>query len=1329
MKTENNILEKIDQLGDNEILFLFKCAQSYSFSPESIASKIHVELSNIDLQNLYDKKYLIPSQYWFSTTFNSIYYVPVIITGLKRFPGKMKEFAPLKEGTALCLWKYVSNILSGKVRQYSESEWPMLEWDTSYNFMSIVNLPEYRNLITCLPIRHFCTTIRDVLFRASWINEDYSSFDYAWLMELVKDAKKKVKKPVDRLLDIEDHINLTNYFLTGERQKFTGPRAREYDLALDAIRTLYGRDYTGAYALFQAALKEHNAQSDDKNYFYVPQLNFFLTLGYAMVDSEESRKKVSQMVKKKQVKERPEFRPSVIVAEFICMNRRIEELNSYNVYFRDDSNFSNLKMYYLLLTRYFNTNLSTLCLDKGIEKRVPRDLFLRHELSGLIDSIGKEEKARLEKMAGGAPLLASKGRKSEWEKALDEIMDLLPKDNGTRTDEKRLAYYFSRDHVDIREQKRMANGEWKRGALVSTSSFRNGNKVVTDETDLLIKNEFMCNYFPTPRDIVPYLIGSDRVFRNGESYYDEAKPVKIREEKVYLSVKKNRDGKYTVSTNVPGVVKIEPSMVHMVSETEYVVFKLTQIEQAILGKVRKLGEIPEEAEKMLAQLLLRMGKSIEIHSPLVEGTEIEVIKSTPIISLLIRPKGLLYELQAVVQPIQDGKLELIPGKGNETVYDIAKGKRFEIKRDIKLELQNFDELTEFMYTNFDGIEEMDEENGWIVAPQNFLDLMSFVRDNEDRYNIKWPEGKGVRIRTKVSSSNVSATLKHKENWFEMEGTVSIGEGSNITIKELLALLEESGGNRFVKLSDDEYIELEDSLRKQLKQLEDIAHLAKRIPMYQIGSLADMVYGDKAFIKTDKAFKNLEKKMEDAASLSPEVPKLLNGDLREYQYNGFVWMVRLASWGAGACLADEMGLGKTIQTIALMLHRKGPHLVVAPTSVVFNWVRELEKFAPSLHVSVLNDTSESRESVISEAAEGDVVLCSYGILQREEELVSSKKWDTVCLDEAHTIKNHGTKTSMAAMKLQAECRIALTGTPIQNNLAELWNIFQFINPGILGSHESFLRKFGTGSEIKGNGKRLKSLIQPFILRRRKSDVAEELPDKVDSQRLIDLTKEETIVYETVRETTARQLENANKVDVNILAQITKLRQAACSIGLIEKKWNKGSSKEESAIELISQIVESGNRVLVFSQFTRFLTSVQSRLAETNPEIVSLYLDGSTPAKKREELVNSFQKGEGSVFFVSLKAGGLGLNLTGANYVIHLDPWWNPAIESQATDRAHRIGQKRNVTVYHLISSHTIEEKILRLHKTKKDLADYLMEGTDVGQSITMDDLRNLVTDNE
>ena len=414
----------------------------------------------------------------------------------------------------------------------------------------------------------------------------------------------------------------------------------------------------------------------------------------------------------------------------------------------------------------------------------------------------------------------------------------------------------------------------------------------------------------------------------------------------------------------------------------------------------------------------------------------------------------------------------------------------------------------------------------------------------------------------------------------------------------------------------------------------------------------------------------------------------------------------------------------------MLSRRneGAQMVVAPASVVGNWKREINRFAPSLNVTMLNEVAlADRKASISSLSKSDVLVLTYGLLVTECEALCGREWASVCLDEAHTIKNRDTKSSAAAMQLKASCRIILTGTPIQNHLGELWNLIQFINQGLLGSYEHFNEKYiqPIAAGQQGQHTQLKRLIAPFILRRTKQEVARELPDKEDIIVPVTLSEEEMSVYEVLRREAKAELESASSLSVNALAMITKLREAACSATLVEKGLHIASSKLTVMMDKLLQILEQGNRVLIFSQFTSYLDMACEALNEAGIKDY-FYLTGSTAVRKRQSMVEEFQAGTNRVFLISLKAGGLGLNLTGANYVIHLDPWWNPAIEQQATDRAYRIGQNQKVMVYHLISEHTIEEKILRLHQTKRSLADSLLEGTDLSHKLSAKELLEMIS---
>ncbi|MEI6986114.1 MAG: DEAD/DEAH box helicase, partial [Rhodospirillaceae bacterium] len=487
------------------------------------------------------------------------------------------------------------------------------------------------------------------------------------------------------------------------------------------------------------------------------------------------------------------------------------------------------------------------------------------------------------------------------------------------------------------------------------------------------------------------------------------------------------------------------------------------------------------------------------------------------------------------------------------------------------------------------------------------------------------------------------------------------------------------------------------------------------------------------VNADKEWKAFVKRLASAGKHQPTVPSTLQAELRDYQVEGFLWLSRLAHWQAGACLADDMGLGKTIQAIAVMLEQAphGPCLVIAPTSVCHNWERELERFAPTLTVYGLGATA-SRADQIAALQPMDVLVTSYGLLYQEIDRLAEIDWRMVVFDEAQAIKNAETRRAQAGQRLKAYFRLALTGTPIENYLGELWSLFAFINPGLLGSRESFGRRFSTPIERNHNDgalHSLRALIRPFILRRTKSAVLAELPPRTELTLEIDLPDDERAFYEAVRRRALEALAQLSdggtggQNRIHILAEITRLRRACCHPGLVDPNTHLPGAKLEAFLELVDDLVRNRHKALVFSQFVGQLERVREALTARN--IAHQYLDGGTPAKDRERRVTAFQAGEGDLFLISLKAGGTGLNLTAADYVIHLDPWWNPAVEDQASSRAHRIGQQRPVTVYRLIVRDSIEEKILAMHRAKRDLADDLLEGSEISARLTDNDLLDLI----
>jgi SNF2 family DNA or RNA helicase len=580
-------------------------------------------------------------------------------------------------------------------------------------------------------------------------------------------------------------------------------------------------------------------------------------------------------------------------------------------------------------------------------------------------------------------------------------------------------------------------------------------------------------------------------------------------------------------------------------------------------------------------------------------------------------------------------------------------------------------------------------------------------------------------------------------WFKLEGRVNISADVQWSVAETIQKMEEGEG-KYIRVDDHTFVRISKELRKIVTRLRAISKKMPddhnfEVPAFAVATLDDSF--DDVITTNSYDAVALRKKVKSCATWHAAVPETLNGELKPYQEIGYQWMARTLSWGAGVCLADDMGLGKTIQTIALLLLKasEGPSLVVAPTSVVFNWRNELQRFAPSLHVLVLNG-ADDRKEMVDEAVAGDVVVASYGMLFSQEPILTQKQWNVACLDEAHAIKNRTTKTAQAAMHLMAENRIVLTGTPVQNHFTDLWSLFHFINPGLLGNYQSFTERFSDEQNIedcKSLAEELKGTVSPFILRRTKDEVLDELPGIDENIRYVELSPEELVIYDATRMAVKKKFEEKSRYDiyrrlsatgsqnVEVLAMLTKLRELACSNSLLIQGWQKRSSKEEAFMDLLHEIDLSYNHVLVFSQFTCFLQEIKDMLDEEGIDF--LYLDGATPMKQREHLIDAFQSGATPIFLISLKAGGVGLNLTQASYVIHLDPWWNPAIEQQATDRAYRIGQNQHVSVFHLICRHTIEEKVLALQERKQAMSDTLLDTNGRSQGLSRDDILELLSD--
>ena len=550
---------------------------------------------------------------------------------------------------------------------------------------------------------------------------------------------------------------------------------------------------------------------------------------------------------------------------------------------------------------------------------------------------------------------------------------------------------------------------------------------------------------------------------------------------------------------------------------------------------------------------------------------------------------------------------------------------------------------------------------------------------------------------------------------------------NVTLQELQDILNSYRlKKKYHRLKNGEFVELNDTVA-QLSTMADTLRLSPRefvkgklhLPAYRALYLDKMLEqcGD-IFTHRDSRFRALIKNFKTVEDSDFELPASLAGVLRGYQRYGYKWLRTLSSNGFGGILADDMGLGKTLQMIAVLLAEKeegaiGTSLIVCPASLVYNWLEEFAKFAPELSVCAVVGTQSDRTAILQRYARWDVLVTSYDLLKRDCALYEELPFLYAVLDEAQYIKNHTTAAAKSVKLLKSRHRLALTGTPIENRLSELWSIFDFVMPGFLYSYEVFRRDVEAPIVKKEDSRAsawLKKMVAPFILRRLKTDVLKDLPEKVEETRVVRFGDEQQKLYDgqVVR---MKELLNSTDDDtlsrsrIQVLAELTRIRQICCDPALLFENYDSGSAKREACLDLIRSAIEGEHKVLVFSQFTSMLALLKEDLEK---ELIPFFeLTGSTPKRERLSMVSAFNEGNVPVFLISLKAGGTGLNLTGADVVIHYDPWWNAAAQNQATDRTHRIGQNRIVTVYKLIVKNSIEEKIQQMQELKLSLAENII----------------------
>lgn len=673
----------------------------------------------------------------------------------------------------------------------------------------------------------------------------------------------------------------------------------------------------------------------------------------------------------------------------------------------------------------------------------------------------------------------------------------------------------------------------------------------------------------------------------------------------------------------------------------------------------------------------------------------------------------------------------VPGVEPEVIRCVTTDGPIRVERKLKVELERASLLVDrYGLSRLQG----DGLFSWIAATDEAaLDLLSRLYEPvPDAPPILWPEGQTMKVRGEITPTSLRVKLDDRRDWFGLSGYVEL-EGKQILLSDLLLAVQEN--RNLVRVGDREFAQISQAFRKRLQQLGD-AVVADRGSLRVADAAATIVsdlLGDDVCVEASARWQQTLSRLVAIADWVPELPTTLHATLRHYQEDGYRWLAKLSRWGVGGILADDMGLGKTVQALGVLIERgeDGPALVVAPTSVGDNWMRETERFAPTLHARLYRE--HDRQTLIDAAGANDLVIVSYQLLQRDADKFGSRQWNTLVLDEAQFIKNAQTKTAQAIRSIDANWRLGLSGTPLENHLGELWSLFRTLSPGLLGSWERFRTRFAEPIERHKDDERRESLaklVRPFILRRTKSNVLTELPPRTEVTLFAEMGTVERKRYEDARvaaiaELSGTGMDNRGEGDqrMRTLAWLTKLRQLACHPRLVDKSWRQGSAKLSLFLETVEELRDGEHRALVFSQFVKHLDVVRAALDERG--ISYQYLDGSTPPAERQRRVDAFQNGEGDLFLISLKAGGTGLNLTAANYVLHLDPWWNPAVEDQATDRAHRIGQERAVTVYRLVAKGTIEEQILELHANKRELVASVLSGTDQAGKLSTEEMIDLI----
>ncbi len=958
-------------------------------------------------------------------------------------------------------------------------------------------------------------------------------------------------------------------------------------------------------------------------------------------------------------------------------------------------------------------------------------------------------------------------RKESWSESLDALLEIATPARSRRAPEAaeptsatRLAWVVAENtwgfSVTPREQSR-TKSSWSKGRPVALERLATESAAMDFLTRsdraacAAIEQHVETRYYGRYRNVsytldaaaaLRALLGATNVFTEVRG---ELVPLEVRERQAKLKVERvAAAGGFRIRLDPMPRHDRETTMLASAGPTTLEIVELGDEHREIAKVLGKKGlELPATSELRVREVLAALSRIVPSDAELGPGNAStpacresgDLVAADPAPTFLARPLGEGVTLQAIVRPLGIGGPTLPPGGGGTATFAEIDARRVRAERDLAEEARQLSTVID----SCPAIASAERSEAGHALRDHDAALSALVELRAAKARVEWPDGGAIDVTDEVAPRALAISLRATAEGFEADGTLDVPGGRALALSTVLGYLDASPG-RFLRLADGRYLALSRDIRRRLDELRALGERgAKRLRFHPLLVPEVEEALDGARLDADQPWRAQRDRL-TATGVESEVPSTFRGELRAFQLDGFRWLARLGRWGAGACLADEMGLGKTVQVLALLLSRapEGPSLVVAPTSVLSNWAEHAARFAPTLRVRTY--AGEDRAGTLSGLGAFDLVLTSYTLLSTDVDALAALRFVVAVMDEAQAIKNPDSQRAQAACRLVAEQRVVVTGTPVENRLEDLFSLFRFASPGLLGTRASFDVRFARPIEQghdRAARERLRRMVRPFLLRRTKTSVLEELPARTEVTLRVELARREVALYEAIREEALRGLEAEGGLEaerggpsrrMHLLAAITRLRRAACSERLVlpseQPRPSRGrsrasaakdvaasatSAKLEALGDLLDEILPNKHKALVFSQFVDHLALVKELLDARG--ISHLYLDGGTPRAKRSEAVDAFQAGRADVFLISLKAGGFGLNLTAADYVIHMDPWWNPAVEDQASDRAHRIGQARPVTIYRIVAKDTIEDRIVALHRDKRELADALLDGAE------------------